>query len=96
MKLKKDFLQRLEEEKRAEEIEEEEKLSQSPEEGDEDSSRMHDEGDDSQMSNFQLDQIAYMLSQCIIFCQMPMWETYKFKFFSIILCTIANMKEDKD
>jgi len=101
MKLKKDFLQKLEEEKRAEELEEEEKSSQI----DEDelsggAARLHeDDGldeENTQMNNFSLDQIAYMLTQSIIFCQMPKWEsTYKQQFFSIILCTVANIKDDK-
>lgn len=57
--------------------------------------RQHEEAEDG-TSNFQVDQIAYMLAQCVVFCQMPRWESYKFKFFSIILCTVANMRDDKD
>jgi hypothetical protein len=37
-----------------------------------------------------------MLTQCLVFCQLPRWENYKYKFFSIILCTVANIKEDKN
>jgi hypothetical protein len=48
------------------------------------------------MSDICLDQIAYMLTQCLVFCQLPRWENYKYKFFSIILCTVANIKEDKN
>jgi len=63
-KLKKDFLQRLEEEKRADEIEEEEKLSQHSE----DESKEDLEEDMLQLNNFSLDHVAFMLSQCVIFC----------------------------
>jgi hypothetical protein len=79
-------LQRLEEEKRADEIEEEEKLSQHSE----DESKEDLEEDMLQLNNFSLDHVAFMLSQCVIFCQMPRWELYKYKFLSIILCTVAN------
>ncbi len=72
MKLKKDFLQRLEEEKRPDEIEEDEK---SPDEGEEEESEeMRQEGENAQMNDFSLDQIALMLSKCVIFCQISKWE----------------------
>jgi hypothetical protein len=48
------------------------------------------------MPDISLDQIADMLSHCLVFCQMPHWENYKYKFFSIILCTVANIKEDNN
>ena len=53
------------------------------------------DGQEEEDSNFSFDQIAFMLSQCIIFCQLPRWEQYKYKFLSIILCTISGMKDDK-
>jgi hypothetical protein len=37
-----------------------------------------------------------MLTQCLVFCQLSRWETYKYKFFSIILCTVANIKENPE
>lgn len=36
-----------------------------------------------------------MLTKCLMFCQLPQWEsTYKHQFFSIILCSVAGMKDD--
>ncbi len=47
------------------------------------------------MNNFKLDQLAFQLASSLIFCQMPVWELYKQKFLTIILCTLSGMKEDK-
>lgn len=67
MKLKKNFLQKLEEEKRAEEIEEDEKLDS---DGNEEESviagrgarRMDEDEDGGNMSNLSLDHIVFMLT----------------------------------
>jgi hypothetical protein len=88
MKLKQSFLKKLEEEKKHED-EVEEEFKQAPDGGQE-------EGESSQMSNLSLDQIALMLTKSLFFCQLPQWETsYKQQFFSIILCTVAGMKDEK-
>ena len=103
MKQRKDFLQKVEEEKRPDELVEEFKLSHlnaDEDESNEESSEPH--GMDleaevsSAMGNFSLDQISFMLSQAIVFCQLPQWDTYKYKFLTIILCTVANMKDDAE
>lgn len=102
MQMKRDFLSKFEELKKAGEIEEEEKFSQSEGGQDDYGDQLMREGagneDDNNgtMSDISLDQIAYMLTQCLVFCQMPRWENYKYKFLSIILCTVANIKEDKN
>ncbi|CDW77116.1 e3 ubiquitin-protein ligase ubr4 [Stylonychia lemnae] len=95
IKKKQDFMQKLEEEKKVEEIEEEEKFS-------EDMSSCQDEDDaqegDSQMNqinNIKLDLLAFKLTQALVFTQMPKWETMKSQFLSIILCTIAGMRDDR-
>lgn len=74
----------MEEEKRPEELEEEYKAQSANEEYDDESSSEAKaasggaQGDDEAQSNFSLDQIAFMLSQAVIFCQLPQWETYKY------------------
>lgn len=97
MQMKKDFLSKLEEVKKPGEIEEEEKYSQS--EQDEYGDQVMKEGgkaeDENQLSDISLDQIVYMLTKCLVFCQLPRWEGYKYKFFSIIMCTVANIKDEK-
>ncbi len=95
--MKKNFLSKLEEVKKGGAIDEEEKHSQS-EQDDYGDQLMREGGaneEDNNMSDLSLDQIAFMLVQCLVFCQMPRWESYKYKFFSIILCTVANIKDDK-
>jgi hypothetical protein len=101
MQMKRDFLSKFEELKKAGEIEEEEKFSQSEGGGDDYGDQLMREGaeedNNGTMSDItSLDQIAYMLTQCLVFCQLPRWETYKYKFFSIILCTVANIKENPE
>ncbi len=46
------------------------------------------------MGDFSIDQIAYMLTQALMFCQLPKWEAYKEDFLTIILCTCANLKDE--
>jgi hypothetical protein len=46
------------------------------------------------MGDFSIDQIALMLTQALMFCQLPKWEQYKEDFLTIILCTVANIKDD--
>ena len=48
------------------------------------------------MNNISLDQIAFYLAKSVMFCQMPKWEEYKYSFLSIILCTVAGIKEDSN
>ena len=83
---KHDFMHKLEEEKKFDEFEEEEKFSEASELDEE------EEGTD-QANSFKLDQIAFQLTQSLLFAQMPRWEQYKQSFLSVILCTVAGMKE---
>jgi len=71
MQMKSAFLSKLEEVKRAGEIEEEEKHSQS--EQDEYGDQLMKEGaaaanEDDNNNDISLDQIAFMLVQCLVFC----------------------------
>ena len=105
--MKRDFLQKLEEEKKQGEIEEEEKGRESSHYGEEEdgSSHSHEgaskqnanimsEENSGQMGDFSIDQIAFMLTSALMFSQLPKWETYKEDFLTIILCTCANIKEE--
>jgi hypothetical protein len=50
---------------------------------------------DENSGDFSIDQIAFMLTQALMFCQLPKWEEhYKEDFLTIILCTVANIKDD--
>jgi|LauGreDrversion4_2_1035121.scaffolds.fasta_scaffold25908_9 hypothetical protein len=43
-----------------------------------------------------LDEICYMLTECIAFSQLPQWNEYKPKFLSIIVSTVANMSDEAE
>ena len=80
---------KLEEEKKEGEIEEEEKFSESV------SSQNEEEDQQSNLICLTVDQIAFNLTKALIFTQSERWETYKSHFLKIILCTLAQQKDEK-